>query len=232
MDVIPDGEGRRARKRRQMLEHLSGTAARLFETLGYDPVTMEQIAAEADVAKRTLYNHFPTKEALLAYWIDAQLERDLARLRKDVAKRRTFLSRIACMLDASAQWCEEHPTYLMAYLKHRFLTIDAPRPHDATERRDIAEVWRQLIVQGQQAGELRKQLSADQLATSFHHLYLGALLRWLNVPGLSLRREFRGITSLFLQGAAATGARAPGRASRAGPRNTGGQTGRSEADDR
>jgi AcrR family transcriptional regulator len=213
MDAIPDGEGRRARKRWQMLEHLSGTAARLFETQGYDAVSMEQIAATADVAKRTLYNHFPTKEALLAYWIDAQLERDLARLRNDVARRRTFLSRVSCVLDASAEWCEEHPAYLMAYLKHRFLAIDGPRPRGETEGRDIAEVWRQLIAQGQQAGELRKELAADQLATSFHHLYLGALLRWLNVPGVSLRREFRAITSLFFQGAAAA-SKAPAHASR------------------
>jgi AcrR family transcriptional regulator len=228
MEAISDGEGRRARKRWQMLEHLSGTAARLFETQGYDLVTMEQIAARADVAKRTLYNHFPTKEALLAYWIDGQLERDLARLRDDVARRRTFVSRISCILDASAQWCEEHPTYLMAYLKHRFLTIDEPRPDGAAKGRDIAEVWRQLILEGQQAGELRKQPSIDQLATSFHHLYLGALLRWLNVPGLSLRREFHAITALFLHGAG-TAAKAPARAYRAGSGTPGGRNSRSAA---
>ena len=42
--------GRRARKRARMLDLLTGTAARLFEQQGYEAVTMEQIAAEADVA--------------------------------------------------------------------------------------------------------------------------------------------------------------------------------------
>src|SRR3546814_7897467 len=45
---------RRQRKRAQTANHLSATAFRLFETHGYDVVAMEQIAAEADVAKATL----------------------------------------------------------------------------------------------------------------------------------------------------------------------------------
>ncbi len=44
---------------------------------GYESVTMEQIAAAADVARGTLYNHFPFKEAVLAYWIHGQLAKDL-----------------------------------------------------------------------------------------------------------------------------------------------------------
>ncbi|CAM3653259.1 TetR/AcrR family transcriptional regulator [Bordetella bronchialis] len=203
MASLTDKPGRRDRKRAWMLAHLSATGARLFEERGYESVTMEQIAAQADVAKRTLYNHFPTKEALLAHWVDAQLERDLAGLRDDIAKRRTFLSRVSCILDASAQWCEAHPAYLKAYLEHRFLAIGSePRPGDG-QTGDIAIVWRQLIAAGQQAGELRTDFPADQLASSYHHLYLGALLRWLHRPGLALRKEFAAITRLFLQGAGA-----------------------------
>src|SRR3546814_20841401 len=58
---------RRQRKRAQTANHLSATAFRRFETHGYDVVAMEQIAAEADVAKATLYNYFPVTEALLAH---------------------------------------------------------------------------------------------------------------------------------------------------------------------
>lgn len=194
--------GRRERKRKQMLEHLTNTAAKLFESLSYESVTMERIAEEADVAKRTLYNHFPTKEAILAYWIDAELGRDLAGLQGNIARCKTFRSRIACVLRASAEWCEKHPDYLMAYLRHRLLSIGAPNAQEArSDRSDITLVWQHLIATGQQTGELNKESTADQLATWFHHLYLGALLRWLNVPSLSLENEFRSITNLFVDGA-------------------------------
>jgi hypothetical protein len=37
----------------------------------------------------------------------------------------------------------------------------------------------------------------------FNHLYLGALMRWLTVPGLKLEAEFAAIVSLFAAGAEA-----------------------------
>ena len=202
MKPTPDEPGRRERKRKQMLGHLAGTAAKLFESLSYESVTMERIAEEADVAKRTLYNHFPTKEAILAYWIDAELKRDLAGLQSSIARCKTFRARVACVLRASADWCERHPQHLMAYLRHRLLSVGAPSAQEGrSDGSDIALMWQQLIAAGQQAGELSAESPADQLATWFHHLYLGALLRWLNTPGLSLEGEFRSITTLFIEGA-------------------------------
>lgn len=202
--MTPDDPGRRARKRIQMLAHLADTGARLFDAYGYDAVTMEQIAAQADVAKRTLYNHFATKEAVLAHWLEGELARDLAHLQRDVARRKTFASRLACVLDASAAWCEQHPVYLLAYLRHRFLSIGVAQAEGVNENgSDIALVWQRLIAAGQQSGELNPALAADQLATWFHHLYLAAMLRWLTVPRLSLKREFQAVAKLFVEGAQA-----------------------------
>lgn len=208
MEAILENEGRRARKRQQMLAHLSTTAAMLFEDAGYDAVTMEQIAERADVARRTLYNHFATKEAVLAHWLEAELTRDLAHLQREVARRRSFVSRVGCVLDASAQWCERHPAYLMAYLRHRFSAIGNGEGEAGEGGGDIVAMWRQLIVAGQQGGELGKAADPEQLAVWFHHLYLAALLRWLSTPGVALRKEFRGIVRLFVNGAGARGPKA------------------------
>ena len=59
--------GRRERKRQRTANLIAETAFQLFEIHGYDAVTMERIAVEADVAKATLYKYFPVKEALLAH---------------------------------------------------------------------------------------------------------------------------------------------------------------------
>ncbi|HEY1723655.1 MAG TPA: TetR/AcrR family transcriptional regulator [Magnetospirillaceae bacterium] len=193
---------RRQRKRHQTLEHLVSTALRLFEAQGYDVVTMEQIAAEADVAKRTLYNHFPVKEALLAHWIHAQLERDLQRLAPQIERRTTFASRISYLLDVSATWCERHRAYMPPYLRFRFMSADTAirdGAQDATA--NIGNTFAALIEAGQRRGEVRTDLTAPHLATLFHHLYLGALMRWLTVPGLTLHDELRAAVKLFVEGA-------------------------------
>ena len=101
----PIEAGRRERKRTQTLDHLAATAFSLFEQHGYDAVTMEQIAAQADVSKGTLYNHFPVKEALLAHQFHAELAAGGAQLRAQIDAQPDFASRLAVLLSASADWC-------------------------------------------------------------------------------------------------------------------------------
>ncbi len=195
---------RRDRKRLQTLERLARTAAALFEAHGYQTVTMEQIAATADVAKGTLYNYFPVKEAVLAHWLHLDLATHLATLHRQLSTRPGFAEGARHVLNHSAKWCEKHPDYLATYLRFRFLAIGTqPSPSRGSERlSDIANTFDWLIRRGQASGEIRGDLDPVRLTIAFHHLYLGAMLRWLADPRLKLRKEFAAAVELFLHGAA------------------------------
>jgi AcrR family transcriptional regulator len=200
MDV--HNPNRRERKRLQTLNHLASVAMGLFERKGFDAVTMEQIATAADVAKGTLYNHFPTKEAVLACAIHDQLGRDLAPLMKQMAPDAGFADGVAPLLDAHAQWCEAHRDYLAPYLRFRFMDIQAPTPGTGTTgHNDIVDLYAFLIGNSQRAGELRQDFTPEHLAVLFHHLCLGALLRWLPARNRKLRRELDAALDLFIHGA-------------------------------
>jgi AcrR family transcriptional regulator len=66
---------RRARKKAQTRELIRDVAHRLFADNGFEAVTIVDIAAEADVAVQTVFNHFATKEELFfdgrTPWLDA-----------------------------------------------------------------------------------------------------------------------------------------------------------------
>jgi AcrR family transcriptional regulator len=193
-------QSRRDRKRLQMLNHLASVAMHLFERDGFEAVTMEQIAAEADVAKGTLYNHFPTKEAVLACAVHDQLGRDLGPLMQQLPPDAGFAAGVASLMDAHAQWCEGHRDYLAPYLRFRFMDLRAPTP--GTGHNDIVDVYAFLISNSQRSGELRKDFKPEHLAVFFHHLCLGALLRWLPAGNLKLRQELDAAVELFINGAA------------------------------
>jgi AcrR family transcriptional regulator len=53
---------RRSRKRHAMRQGISDAATRLFIERGFDHVTVDEIAAAADVGRMTVFNHFPRKE--------------------------------------------------------------------------------------------------------------------------------------------------------------------------
>jgi AcrR family transcriptional regulator len=57
--------GLRERKKQQTRQLIAETALRLFTERGFENVRVAEIARAADVAEKTVYNYFPTKEDLV-----------------------------------------------------------------------------------------------------------------------------------------------------------------------
>jgi AcrR family transcriptional regulator len=57
--------GLRERRKARIRETIAATATRMFLELGFDRVSITDIAREAEVSRRTLFAYFPTKEDLV-----------------------------------------------------------------------------------------------------------------------------------------------------------------------
>lgn len=57
--------GLRDRKKENTRQTISNVATRLFVERGFDKVSIDDIAREADVARKTVFNYFPRKEDLV-----------------------------------------------------------------------------------------------------------------------------------------------------------------------
>src|SRR3954452_9907071 len=58
-------EGLRERKKREAREAIARAAWKLFKRRGFDEVPVADIAAEAGVSEKTVFNYFPAKEDLV-----------------------------------------------------------------------------------------------------------------------------------------------------------------------
>jgi AcrR family transcriptional regulator len=74
-------EGLRERKKRLLRQQLSDTATRMFIERGFDAVRVIEVAEACGVSDKTVFNYFPTKEALV---LD-RLEGTMAALRTGLA---------------------------------------------------------------------------------------------------------------------------------------------------
>jgi len=61
MDRLP----LRERNKQRNIQRIVDAASALFHTTGYTQTTMDAIAEQAEVSRATLFNYFPTKQALL-----------------------------------------------------------------------------------------------------------------------------------------------------------------------
>nr|WP_199042058.1 TetR family transcriptional regulator [Dyella sp. ASV24] len=61
----PDQPGLRDRKKAETRQAISDVATRLFVEHGFDNVSVDDVAREAAVARKTVFNYFPRKEDLI-----------------------------------------------------------------------------------------------------------------------------------------------------------------------
>lgn len=201
MGLPSSSSPRRERKRQATAEQLVTSAFSLFEQYGYDAVTMEQIATAADVAKGTLYNHFPLKEALVCQRFDSDLAAALPKLADAMIGLPDCAARLAFFFRSIADYSRAIRSYLPYYLRYR-LSQQATSAH-SNEPSSFNRLYSSILEAGQAAGEISTSLPASCLADYLEFMHLGNLMRWLEEPDSDLDARFDQMLDLFLHGASA-----------------------------
>ena len=82
---------------------LLDTAERLFYTEGFHATGIDRVVAEAGVARMTLYNHFPSKEALIEAVLECRYRRYLDDLRNS-AQHAAPGSAVMALAERHGEW--------------------------------------------------------------------------------------------------------------------------------
>ena len=85
--------------RQQILD----TATRLFFTQGYLETGINQLIAESEVARRTFYHHFPSKEDVAAEYIERASAQWLGALRSTAESRRSAAGVVRAIFDLARE---------------------------------------------------------------------------------------------------------------------------------
>lgn len=112
----PEGPSLRERKKSATRAALRRAAVELVSTRGLASVTVEDIAAAADVSARTFFNYFSSKEDAISGFDPAALAELVALLRERPAGEPPALALRAAMLEAPAS-VDAHPRELLLRLQ-------------------------------------------------------------------------------------------------------------------
>jgi TetR/AcrR family transcriptional regulator, cholesterol catabolism regulator len=170
-----------------------------FFAYGFRGVTMDDLAAELGMSKKTLYAHFPSKKALLeAVVFDKfrSVEADLDRIAAEHSS--DFTASIRTLLTCMQRHTEElQPPYIRDVQKTPEL-FEVVR----TRRRQIIQKYfGRLLEEGQQAGAIRKDIPAWLIT----EIVLGVIEAIVNPSkigelGLSPTTALSAILKIILEG--------------------------------
>jgi AcrR family transcriptional regulator len=149
--------------RRAVRDATLDTTAALVAKHGLRAVTMSQIAQETGIGRATLYKYYPDVESILVAWHERLIAEHLSRLTE--ARDRQDLpatERLAAVLERYALILHEHHGTELAALLHQ-------GPHFDRAQQHLHRLVADMVADAAKSGELRDDVSPDELATYCLH---------------------------------------------------------------
>jgi AcrR family transcriptional regulator len=191
----------RSRKRDPHRQRIVDAARAHFFSHGFRSVTMDDLAEELGISKKTLYAHFPGKVDLLEAVLAAKLAGVEATLKRVTrAHPHDFPATLRELLAGTHRELDEiKPPFV------RDMRQKAPDVFKVVERRRAAIIQRyfgKFFIEGQRAGMVRKDVPAKLII----EILLAMVQSIMNPPkmeelGMMPKEGFSGILKVILEGA-------------------------------
>jgi AcrR family transcriptional regulator len=166
--------GRRDRQRQATRKRILDAALALFLEQGYAATSVDEIAERADVARRTLFNHFLRKQDLLAAWAGERRYGLSEMLAEDSAHDRTAAAMLRHQFLALADMNESDVPLATILLQGWLAEIS-----DLTDLFPIFASFRDAVMLGQQAGEFVASVSPETVGEMLTSICIDTLGRWV-----------------------------------------------------
>jgi TetR/AcrR family transcriptional regulator, cholesterol catabolism regulator len=152
-------------------EQLLSKSAEMFLTLGVKSVTMDEIAAEMGISKKTIYAHFPTKTKLIeatAIYLFEQISEGIQAIRRD---RKDPIEELFEIKEFACQHLKNEkssPQYqLQKYYPKIYSTIRQKQKHV------LEDLTRENLQKGIEKGVYRKNLPLEFISRIYFMAIVG-----------------------------------------------------------
>jgi AcrR family transcriptional regulator len=140
-------EGLRERKRRETRQRIAEVGQRLFLANGYQGTTLDAIAAEAGISRRTFFSYFKSKDDIILFWQDA----DSAGLIADLLKTSPDVPPLEAVRDVMVKHIARYTTEQMTAVDNLMRSSESllarKQAYYAEQEQalfnTLCEVWRQ-----------------------------------------------------------------------------------------
>jgi AcrR family transcriptional regulator len=193
--ATPDpAPSRRERRRREIHERIIVAATGLFGRKGFTGTTALEIAETADVAEKTFYNHFPTKQHLIEELAQRTLEVTAELLADAREQPGTTVDRLRHFCERSADEAEKSREFTREVLLEvvRMAQTQGAFGHHGR----LTDAIRAFFERGLAQGDIAPDRDVGFLTELGVAAYLGIIINWVILPNYPLRERLRQLADI------------------------------------
>jgi AcrR family transcriptional regulator len=172
---------KREEKKALTRQRIAEAAKQLFEQVGYEAATVQQIAERASVAKGTFFNYFASKEDLM---MELQGESIIREIESLAGKPGPVIPRIQALLFEYARHFPLSRSVMRAVLQGMFGS-EKLREAQIARCKELGNGLAPVLELAQARGEIRADIPAGVVAQLAIQTYYGVLMSWALEQGES-----------------------------------------------
>jgi AcrR family transcriptional regulator len=178
---------RRERRKREVRDRIVTAAVQRFVRQGFGETTVDQIAEDADVAQKTFFNYFPTKQALLEALAIERIE-ELHEILEDQRARpgatreklEHCFRRLAERVERQKRLAQDLVIEIMRASPPGSGSAELSKMHDS---------FGALLRDGQVAGDVRRDRSVEFLTEMVVGVFNAVMINWVSIPGYAVKER-------------------------------------------
>jgi AcrR family transcriptional regulator len=182
---------RRERRKLEVHQRILDAAIGLFDEQGFAATTVADICERADVAHKTFFNHYPSKQDLFRELAGLGLESVLVDIETARKEGRTTRERLARFFAAVAESAT-----------HRELLTDMVHAvHESADKsehaRKLHDAFGAIVSDGLAAGDVTRRHDSETLAEMILGAYYVLMFSFANLDDFPIRKQAKSAASFL-----------------------------------
>jgi AcrR family transcriptional regulator len=195
---------RKARELAQRKLEILTVAEPLFARKGFFKTSMAEIAQEAEFSVGSLYQFFPSKDAVYVALMEDKFAEYLALVQREVAVARTVLDQLDALIATKFGFFEKHRDFFRIYVTEWGVGECSVKGALGERISGLREEYLALLTRTMEAGIRRRvfqRLCAREMAHLFDGMMNAIIHQWIASAGEeSLTAKTDAIRDVFLRG--------------------------------
>lgn len=184
---------RRERRKLEVQNKICTSAVALFEAQGIEPTTVEEICELADVARKTFYNYYPSKQELIRALCDTQLfSRTEAVLQSVIEKELSTAESLKAYITQLLEDLSDYGKIDRMLIREAMLDVSS----DSRATQHLAKLigmFTELVSRGQKQGDVKKDFAPDFYAEVILTSLNGILTAWMSHDGYPIEQRLQNL---------------------------------------